>query len=1202
MAAVDKDTYENNEEDATDTRCMYQEKFVDSTKLMDMIKDLKNVGDDINSQETSLDAFKVVINRYQEQPTIMDPYLETYINELMSYIKDPNSSPKLTNLSFKHMYLICKMRHHKRIVRYLPHEVTDLPFALKLLQAQNPDDRNTWETRYMLLVWLSIACMIPFDLSRLDAKAGDNKGVMEQIYSLSKFYICTLDKCQDAAIYLLAKFMTRDDVIKKYLSSYLQWACNHLESSLSEELDGNNFIVAIMRNIALILKYGKREDLLKHAGYLMRNFSDYTHDSTGDILVRKSKIQFLQRLGLIFLKNRVASWRYSRGCRTITANLAKVSSSVSLLTDPAEIPAQDNNDNEEYDIPEEIEEIIELLLNGLKDDSTGVRWSAAKGIGRITGRLPKELADEVVETILLMFKTMEGESVWHGGCIALAELGRRGLLLPQRLPEVMLVVRQALIYDVRRGMSSVGSPVRDAACYISWSFARAYEPDDMKPFIQELASSLLIAALFDHRICIRKAASAAFQENVGRQGSFPHGIDIVTVVDYYSVANLKNCYLKLSIVLAQYPEYLYQMIDHLVDIKIKHWDETIRKLTAKALRLFVPFAYDYMAKKVLPKVLKLTSVPDLTTQLGAILAAGEVTYGLAEHKVKKSQSSISAILGETTVDSLCTLVTDLEKKSLFSRVGNELLRETVANYIKNLSLAKLPFHGLPVIDEWQQFIYDCLSKEKLEIQTSALECHSVFTLEYYKDFEGEVLFDKRDQLLEYCITELSSPMDYKRMSHALALGYLPEPLLRGKLNCVLPALCSAAQLADRPHLWAEARRDAVKAINSLCVNLIVDPSGSENSYLCRSNVKVIYATFFDAVEDYSVDTQYRDVGAWVREAAMQGLHDLTIKLADTEPDLLNKDLVLKTLCHLAQQACEKIDKIRALASDFFLKIVYHSPPVPYIPEKDSLLSILPKDKISDIKWNIYEESFPIFTPLLTIEVYAYHVLLGLIQSGGSPSSNSMYEHSIKSIDSYMQSEIVKDSKLTIFRKNLLKIFENHKMLYRVMLPLLNFLGQLLDRQVFSNYCQQPENEEFVKQLVKLTKEAIYKSTQINKILSSIKVFCGVMPCCESMHKVCLKQLGIFLCHRYPKVRLSTASELYDTLLLYDSILPEEHADECMRLIGETKWDQTAKIIRPVRDQLWELMGVPPLVSQGTSSVSSSSLSGCASSSSLSALS
>jgi hypothetical protein len=42
---------------------------------------------------------------------------------------------------------------------------------------------------------------------------------------------------------------------------------------------------------------------------------------------------------------------------------------------------------------EQLEFIIQYLLDALKDDENVVRWTAAKGIGRITMRLSKDFAD-----------------------------------------------------------------------------------------------------------------------------------------------------------------------------------------------------------------------------------------------------------------------------------------------------------------------------------------------------------------------------------------------------------------------------------------------------------------------------------------------------------------------------------------------------------------------------------------------------------------------------------------------------------------------------------------------------------------------------------------------------------------------------------------------------------------------------------------
>ncbi|KAL4240381.1 hypothetical protein ACF0H5_001171 [Mactra antiquata] len=110
---------------------------------------------------------------------------------------------------------------------------------------------------------------------------------------------------------------------------------------------------------------------------------------------------------------------------------------------------------------------------------------------------------------------------------------------------VVPVVLKALAYDERRGSFSVGANVRDAACYVSWAFARAYDPQEITPYVMQIARSLIIAFIFDREVNVRRAASAAFQENVGRQGTFPHGIDILTTADYFAVGLRSHCYLEL---------------------------------------------------------------------------------------------------------------------------------------------------------------------------------------------------------------------------------------------------------------------------------------------------------------------------------------------------------------------------------------------------------------------------------------------------------------------------------------------------------------------------------------------------------------------------------------------------------------------------------------------------------------------------------
>ncbi len=191
---------------------------------------------------------------------------------------------------------------------------------------------------------------------------------------------------------------------------------------------------------------------------------------------------------------------------------------------------------------------------------------------------------------------------------------------------------EALVFDEARGYYSVGINVRDAACYVVWAFARAYEPIELAPFVGEIAAQLLVVCCFDREVKGRLAASAAFQENVGRVGTFPHGIDILTMADFVSVANRKNAFLNIrsdifhcrphescppdgtvadlnvmfcfslfyfiffsllrclsrSTFIASFDEYRQPLLSHLMERKINHWDAAIRDLASKVRRLTLP--------------------------------------------------------------------------------------------------------------------------------------------------------------------------------------------------------------------------------------------------------------------------------------------------------------------------------------------------------------------------------------------------------------------------------------------------------------------------------------------------------------------------------------------------------------------------------------------------------------------------------------
>lgn len=170
--------------------------------------------------------------------------------------------------------------------------------------------------------------------------------------------------------------------------------------------------------------------------------------------------------------------------------------------------------------------------------------------------------------------------------------------------------------------------MRDAACFLCWSFARCFDPIDLAPYVKRIATQLLVVCLFDREINVRRAASAAFQENVGRQGSFPNGIDIVTMADYFAVGRRSYCYKELSVRIASFSDYAEVIIRHLLELKVIHWDQTIRLLAAESLANLCAIRPELISKWGLATLIGYASSDDPMIKQGALFAIGYCSSAL----------------------------------------------------------------------------------------------------------------------------------------------------------------------------------------------------------------------------------------------------------------------------------------------------------------------------------------------------------------------------------------------------------------------------------------------------------------------------------------------------------------------------------------------------------------------------------------------
>lgn len=466
------------------------------------------------------------------------------------------------------------------MVRFFGAETKNLELLLKAVEdAERREDAGegaegekawTWEERYICLLWLSHLLLAPFDLSTISsAGTGSVKrpeianlvwpeklpSVAERVIPLAIKYLGAAGKERDAAKALLVRISMRRDMQELgLLDALVQWAMACLKSSTTLASNSSYYYIGVLSYLAGILisslSTADMDPYLLKVFRTVQNISDEENVAFKTVhasaIARKTDIKVLRTIAVLALRREYSS----KGNEVITNEIA--------------------------------ESTVGYLLDALADNDTPVRLAASKALSVITLKLAPDLASQVVSAVLDSLttsvlwttfpdgtKTQDLSAVnpqeWHGLILTLSHLLYRKSPPPGSLALILHALLTGLTFERRSTSgSSVGTNVRDAACFGIWALARRYTTRELqdvatdeiglatahggeKSIVQIMATELVVAASYDSAGNIRRGASAALQELIGRHPDIvTEGIAVVQVVDYHAVALRSRAILEVA--------------------------------------------------------------------------------------------------------------------------------------------------------------------------------------------------------------------------------------------------------------------------------------------------------------------------------------------------------------------------------------------------------------------------------------------------------------------------------------------------------------------------------------------------------------------------------------------------------------------------------------------------------------------------------
>ncbi|KZO96931.1 TBCD protein [Calocera viscosa TUFC12733] len=1070
------------------------------------------------AEDRTLSKLAAILDEYQEAAYLLDPYLDELvgrpIESLRSYASHAFQTGSLgptTRLEMlaRLIYWYTKTRGYKTIVRYFPHETADFGIALGLL-SKTLEIVVQWEVTYVLLLWLSLICMLPFDLSLFDDK--DKAPVATTLENIGLEQLSKSGKERDAAAVLLSKLYIRKDAEGK-TSTFFAWG-----SRTVKKADNVYASLGFLQVVSELLKGGTHAALSDHLSDIRQLLNHIKEEPTlmKNTLIRKYCSKISGRLAVMQLPLR---------------NARKTARSIRMEDTQHHDEAAE--ELEEH-IPEAMDEHVEELVTFLQDKDTIVRYSAAKGLARISERLPVEFANQVLESILSLYDLYEdaaraqeyvpdAEGSWQGATLACAEFARRGLVGGEQLSSVLDWTSKALLFDIRKGAVSVGSNVRDAAAYVMWASARSQTSGSMRPWAVPIAQRLIAVSVFDREITIRRAASAAFQEND---------------IDFYAVSIRRHAFEVAAPEVAKHKEYRASLLSHLETVTLRHWDPQMRSLAAAACRRICDLDLSTLGPAVGARQEQLITHPDNSIVHGSLLALANIAESMAQSADPELQAARLQVFRS---------MSKIPLRKLQSFRGEPLLATVCAVLGASASPAALNrgSNGPP----WQEILELGMKSRDESVQDAAADAWS--RISDILDCEKHVQRWARDfptgtPVIQQGIAKVFGKLKYTRFIHGVETA----------TQCL-----SAAVTTRGPKFLPtiEVRRDCFVALRQIVCQDGVVIASNEQVAVFRAFLRVIQ----DGLRDYTSD-QRGDVGSWVRLECLKALGTGLPRLFQHCSEILDplhwldNDELHQTLAMMLKQGAERLDTVRdeaglQLASILSAHSSDSTARVTWKIDGEQVLIALCNDEEART-WKEGSWFFPKVVQLLLIPTYRSCLLEGLAYGIGSKTESTLGPagQALSDFAERLPVSSSDEDTLSLFQlaQELLLQAKRDLSNNSHFIPYLQTFLVLLQADVLQPLSDTEEGRTLMQELVNVASRNASRMKNVQRILLSMKIVTSAAPI-PTITAMVLGPLLVFLTYSVPKVRAETAESLY--LVAQTSELFGENEERGEELLLETPW-------------------------------------------------